>query len=116
MSPYVTHRRADVWPNPEGFDPDRFLPGVGTDRPRFAYVPFGGGPHLCIGNSFALVEAQLILATVAQRYHLALVPGQEITVAPLVTLRPKHGMRMSLHPVSPTEASSPAAVHVAPLQ
>jgi len=98
MSPYVTHRRADVWPNPEGFDPERFLSGADADRPRFAYVPFGGGPHLCIGNSFALVEAQLILATVAQRYRLALVPGQEITVAPLATLRPKHGMQMTLHP------------------
>lgn len=104
MSPYVTHRRADVWPNPEGFDPDRFLPGADADRPRFAYVPFGGGPHGCIGNSFALVEAQLILATVAQRYRLALVPGQEIAIAPLVTLRPKYGMHMALYPVSPAIA------------
>jgi cytochrome P450 len=67
-------------------------------RPRFAYFPFGGGPHLCIGQAFALVEAQLIVASIAQRYCLSLVPGQQIEVAPLVTLRPKHGMLMHLQP------------------
>ncbi|MDQ2784345.1 MAG: cytochrome P450 [Chloroflexota bacterium] len=97
MSPYVTHRRANEWPNPEGFDPERFMPEAHAARPRFAYFPFGGGPHLCIGQSFALVETQLIVATVAERYRLALVPGQHIEVAPLVTLRPKHGMFM--HPI-----------------
>lgn len=96
MSPYATHRLPHLWPNPEGFDPDRFLPGADEGRHRFAYFPFGGGPHLCIGNTFALVEAQLIVATVAQRYRLALVPGQAIEVAPLVTLRPKHGMHMTV--------------------
>jgi cytochrome P450 len=96
MSPYVTHRRSACWPNPEGFDPERFLPAVVAARPRFAYFPFGGGPHLCIGNTFALVESQLIVATVAQRYRLALIPGQRIEVAPLVTLRPKDGMLMAL--------------------
>ena len=96
MSPYATHRLPAVWPNPEGFDPDRFLPGAEAGRHRFAYFPFGGGPHLCIGNHFALTEAALIVATVAQRYRLALVPGQAVEVAPLVTLRPKHGMHMAL--------------------
>jgi cytochrome P450 len=96
MSPYVTHRRADCWPNPEGFDPERFRPKEAMTRPRFAYFPFGGGPHLCIGNTFALVEAQLIVATIARRYRLALIPGQRIEVAPLVTLRPKYGMQMAL--------------------
>ncbi len=96
MSPYVTHRRAAEWPNPEGFDPERFTPEASAARPRFAYFPFGGGPHLCIGQAFALVEAQLIVASIAQRYRLSLVPGQQIEVAPLVTLRPKHGMFMHL--------------------
>lgn len=96
MSPYVTHRRANEWPNPEGFDPERFTPEENAARPRFAYFPFGGGPHLCIGQSFALVEAQLIIASIAQRYRLALTPGQQIEVAPLVTLRPKRGMLMHL--------------------
>ncbi len=98
MSPYLTHRRAENWPNPEGFDPERFTPEASAARPRFAYFPFGGGPHLCIGNTFALIEAQLIVACVAQRYRLALVPGQRIEVAPLVTLRPKDGVRMMLNP------------------
>lgn len=117
MSPYVTHRHADLWPNPEGFDPERFLPGADTDRPRFAYLPFGGGPHLCIGNTFALVETQMILATVAQRYRLALLPGQDIAVSPLVTLRPKHGMRMMLSAATPIArngqpyAQSPSIAH-----
>ncbi len=97
MSPYVTHRRPDAWQNPEGFDPERFAPEAKAARHRFAYFPFGGGPHLCIGNTFALVEAQLIVATVAQRYALALVPGQRIEVAPLVTIRPKFGMHIHLN-------------------
>ena len=96
MSPYVTHRRVNEWPNPEGFDPDRFTPEENAARPRFAYFPFGGGPHLCIGQSFALVEAQLIVASIAQRYRLALTLSQQIEVAPLVTLRPKHGMLMRI--------------------
>jgi cytochrome P450 len=96
MSPYITQRHVGHWPNPEGFDPERFTPEASAARHRFAYFPFGGGPHLCIGNAFALTEAQLIVATVAQRYRLALVPGQRIEVAPLVTLRPKHGMMMTL--------------------
>ncbi len=96
MSPYITQRHAGHWPNPEGFDPERFTPEASAARHRFAYFPFGGGPHLCIGNTFALTEAQLIVATVARRYRLALVPGQRIEVAPLVTLRPKHGMMMTL--------------------
>ena len=65
-------------------------------RPRFAYYPFGGGPRLCIGNHFALVEAGLVIAAVAQRYSLRLVPGQQIEVEPSVTLRPKHGLMMTL--------------------
>jgi cytochrome P450 len=96
MSPYLTHRRTDDWPNPEGFDPERFSPETSAARHRFAYFPFGGGPHLCIGQSFALVEAQLIVAAIARRYRLALVPGQQIEVAPLVTLRPKEGMLMHI--------------------
>jgi cytochrome P450 len=96
-SPYVTHRLPEFWPNPEGFDPERFAAGADAGRPRFAYFPFGGGPRLCIGNNFALVEAQLVLATVAQRYRLDLTPGQAIEPEPSVTLRPKHGLWMTAH-------------------
>lgn len=94
LSPYVTHRREDLWPNPEGFDPHRFAPGNGDDRPRFAYFPFGGGPRLCIGQNFALMEATLILAMVMQRYRLDLVPGRPVDPNPRGTLRPRPGVWM----------------------
>lgn len=93
MSPYITHRHPDFWNEPERFDPERFL-GEGPERHRYAYFPFGGGPHLCIGNNFALLEAQLVLATIAQRFQLALVPGHPVAMEPLVTLRARYGMRM----------------------
>ena len=95
-SPYVTHRQAAVWPEPEVFDPDRFAEARVAERPRFAFYPFGGGPRLCIGDQFALTEARLIIASVAQRYRLRLVPGHPIAVEPGVTLRPKHGLLMKL--------------------
>lgn len=98
LSSYITHRHPDFWENPEGFDPERFSPEHSAGRPRYAYFPFGGGPRQCIGNGFALQEAQLILATVAQRYHLDLVPGHPIALHPLITLRPRYGIRMTLRP------------------
>ncbi|GIV95852.1 MAG: cytochrome P450 [Herpetosiphonaceae bacterium] len=94
FSPYVVHRHPSFWENPEGFDPERFTPERSAGRPRFAYLPFGGGPRLCIGNNFALMEAQLILATLAQRYQLELVPGHRVEPEPLITLRPRYGLRM----------------------
>jgi cytochrome P450 len=97
LSPWVTHRHPAFWPNPEGFDPERFTPQVEQTRPRYAYFPFGGGPRLCIGNNFAMMEAQLVLATVLQRVSAALVPGHPVVPQPLITLRPAHGLRMSLH-------------------
>jgi cytochrome P450 len=93
LIPYVVHRRPSLWPEPERFDPERFRPEVAADRPRFAYFPFGGGPRHCIGQQFALLEAQLILATVMRRYRVELVPGQQIVPEPLITLRPKPGIR-----------------------
>ncbi len=71
-----------------------------TNRPPFVYFPFGGGPRLCIGKQFALTEAPLILATVAQRFALRLVPGHPVALEPLITLRPRHGLAMTLHPRS----------------
>ena len=67
-------------------------------RHRYAYFPFGGGPRFCIGSSFAMLEAQLIVATIAQKYELYLVPEHPVEVEPLVTLRPKFGMMMTLRP------------------
>ena len=97
LSPYVTHRRTDLWPNPESFDPERFAPESGNGRPRFAYYPFGGGPRLCIGNNFALMEATLVVAMTMQRYRLDLMPGQTVKAHPKGTLRPRPGVWMTPH-------------------
>lgn len=86
---YITHRHADFWDRPDEFIPERFAPGQTTGRQRFAYFPFGGGPRLCIGNNFALTEAQLVLAAVAQTYRLRLVSPAAIEPDPTVTLRPR---------------------------
>jgi cytochrome P450 len=97
LSPYLTHRHPDFWPHPERFEPERFEPERVKDRHRFAYFPFGGGPHLCIGETFAMTEATLVLATLAQRFRLDLAPGAHVEPAPLVTLRPRDGLPMRLH-------------------
>ena len=96
LSPWVSHRNPKQWPNPLGFDPDRFTPDQERERPRYAYFPFGGGPHLCIGQPFAMMEAVLILAAVLQRVSVSLVPGRPVVPQPLVTLRPKNGVWMRL--------------------
>jgi cytochrome P450 len=95
---HVLHRHPAFWEEPERFDPDRFTPERSAHRPRYAYIPFGGGPRLCIGNSLAMMEAQLVLATVAQRYSLRVVPGHPVEPQVLVTPRPRHGLPMTLHP------------------
>jgi cytochrome P450 len=89
ISSYVTHRHPAFWEQPDVFDPERFHPERATNRPRFAYFPFGGGPRLCIGNHFALMEAHIALAMIAQRYVLRLIPGQVVKPHPGLTLRPK---------------------------
>jgi cytochrome P450 len=94
---YVTHRHPAFWDDPERFDPDRFLPERIAALPRYAYFPFAGGPHQCIGNEFAIMEAQLVLAMVAQRYRLSLVPGNSVEPDPIFTLRPRPGVVMALH-------------------
>lgn len=98
LSPYVTHHRADVWENPEGFEPERFAPGQESERERYAYYPFGGGPRLCIGNNFALLEAHLIITMIAQRFRLDLVPGHPVKPKPVATLHPDPGVWVTLHP------------------
>jgi cytochrome P450 len=92
--PYVLHRLPAFWPNPDQFDPERFLPERSADRPKFAYIPFGAGPRQCIGNQFALIETQLSVATFAQSYRLHLPPGHRADPWPLITLRPRFGMPM----------------------
>ncbi len=93
LSPFVLHRLPEHWRDPEAFQPERWA-DEGAHRPRCAYLPFSQGPRKCIGDGFALMEAQLILATVLQRVHLELVPGQQVTPEPLITLRPKGGVQV----------------------
>jgi len=96
MSPYVLHRDARYFANPERFDPDRWTPEFKAALPPFAYFPFGGGPRRCIGDSFAWMELVLVVATIARRWSLALEPGHPVETQPVVTLRAKHGMRMKV--------------------
>jgi len=96
ISPYVVHRQSEFWPEPEQFRPGRFLSGPAH---RFAYIPFGAGPRLCIGYQFATLEAQLIIARVLQQYELELVYPQTVRMDALVTLRPHGGLPMRLRRV-----------------
>lgn len=97
MSPYTAHRRPASWENPEGFDPERFASERSKGREQFAYFPFGGGPRICLGKRFALMEAELVLATVAQKWRLDLVPGPPVGTKPTISLRPHRSIMMTLH-------------------
>jgi cytochrome P450 len=99
ISPYITHRHQRYWERPEEFDPDRFDPRTSPPRDPFTYFPFGGGPRLCIGHNLALMEAQLIIGTVAQRYRLQLVPGTQVEPERLFVLRPRNGLPMTIRRV-----------------
>lgn len=96
LSPYVTHRHPEFWEAPDRFDPQRFSAERKAQRPRYAYIPFGGGPRMCIGSNFAMTEATLILAMIVQRFRLDHVPEHPVELEPLITLRPRHGMVMRL--------------------
>jgi cytochrome P450 len=96
VSPWVLHRHRLLWEHPERFDPERFSAVSSAKRPRFAYLPFGGGPRVCIGATLAMTEAILILAVLAQRFRLRLKEGQQVTLQARITLRPKNGMMILL--------------------
>ncbi len=100
LSPYITHRHPAFWKHPEAFDPERFAPVQAAGRPHYAYFPFGGGPRICIGNNFALMEMQLVLATLSQHYQLRLVPGHPVEPEALLSLRPRAGLPMTLQHTS----------------
>ncbi len=89
LNQYTTHRHPEFWERPEEFDPERFTPEKIKSRPKFSYFPFGGGARVCIGQNLALLEAQLAIATIAQRYQIDLSPGQNIIPDPTFTLIPK---------------------------
>jgi len=94
--PWILHRKPSLWHNPDRFEPERFSPERSASRPRYTYIPFGAGPRICIGAAFAIEEALLILATIAQRYRLRLKPGHRVEPQGLITLRPRHGLPMTL--------------------
>ena len=96
---YVTHRHPDFWAAPDKFDPERFTPAAVAARPRYSYFPFGGGPRQCIGNNFALMEMHLVVAAIAQRFRLRLVPTHPVEAEPSITLRPRHGIKVTLHEI-----------------
>ena len=96
MSQAVMHYDTRFWSDPERFDPDRWTPEAEAERPKFAYFPFGGGPRVCIGEQFAWMEEMLLLATLGQQWRMRLAPDQVIATQPIITLRPKFGMRMIL--------------------
>lgn len=98
VCPFVTHRHPATWPNPEGFDPDRFAPEAAAGRHRHAYLPFAAGPHKCIGMGLAYMELHLILPMVLQHFELDLAPGFEPGFDPAVTLGTKNGLVMDLRP------------------
>jgi cytochrome P450 len=101
LVPFVIHRHPEFWPNPEAFDPDRFLPERAEGRHRCAYVPFGGGPRLCIGMHFAIMEALTIVALVSRRYRLDRVAGPPVQPEASFTLRPKGGVWVKAIPRNP---------------
>jgi cytochrome P450 len=94
IAPWVLHRHRQLWQDPGRFDPERFAPEQAAARPRFAYLPFGGGRRICIGAAFAMAEATLLLATIGQRCRLRLMPGYPVEPQGLITLRARHGMKM----------------------
>lgn len=114
FSPYAIHRHERYWPEPDRFDPDRWAPGATpADRPKHAYIPFGGGPRTCIGEPFAWMEGVLILASIAQQWQADLEPGHVVDQEPLITLRPRYGMRMTVTARGARPSTQSDALHAA---
>lgn len=96
LAPWNTHRDPRFWKEAETYRPQRFLSGELEGQPRYAYFPFSGGPRVCIGNAFAMMEAKIILAAVNQQFRLSALPGDEVEMEPTITLRPRNGLRMRI--------------------
>jgi cytochrome P450 len=94
ISTYAMHRDPALFPDPERFDPERFSPEREAQIPKYAYLPFGAGPRVCIGNVFAMMETRILLATILQRWKLTLAPGQTVRAEQLFTIRPRGGLKM----------------------
>ena len=98
VSPYVLHRHRLLWADPDAFDPGRFLEGAPHKIDRYAYLPFGIGPRMCIGAGFALQEATIVLATIMKNFSVALAPGQSVYPLQRFTLRPRDPLMMNVRP------------------
>ena len=94
--PYFSQRHPDFWEKPEQFYPEHFSEELSAKRPRHAFIAFSSGPRICLGNTFALTEMQLILATLAQQYRVSLAPQYQMELEPLLALRPKNGVLVSI--------------------
>lgn len=97
ISPYTLHRHRGHWSDPETFDPDRFGPGAGDSRHRYAYIPFGAGPRYCVGSNLGTMEVVLVAAMVAREHRLEAVPGHRVIADAMLTLRARHGLPMTVH-------------------
>jgi cytochrome P450 len=107
VAPWLLHRHRRLWDKPDHFMPDRFLPENAASRDRFSYIPFAVGPRVCAGMAFALTEAVLCLAVLAQRFTLRLRPGTVVEPVARLTLRPRGGLPMSIHPRAATSRTAP---------
>ena len=94
LSIYELHRHPEFWKDPDKFDPDRFLAEKNKDRSKFEYLPFGAGPRMCIGNHFAIMEIMLLIAMMIRKFDFELLEGHPVIPEPLITLRPKHGVKL----------------------
>jgi len=106
LSPYVLHRNPRIWPNPEAFMPERFSADEVARRDKTTFVPFGGGPRMCIGANFALTELQLLVARTYQRYRLNTLPGFKLNLEPMISLRPVGGVMMQVRDTQKAEQSA----------
>jgi len=97
VSPFTLHRHPDFWPSPQSFQPERFDPRHPAARPRYAYIPFGAGPRFCVGNHLGMMEATLVIAMLVRDLRLATVPGHEVTPEPMLSLRVRGGLPMTVH-------------------
>ncbi len=111
ISPYLVHRHPEFWDEPDAFEPGRFAPEKSIGRPRYAYIPFGGGPRVCVGRPFAMMEIRLVVAMVTQAFRLHLVPEHRVEPEAVVGLRPRHGLLMTVE-----ERSIPDKASRGPLQ
>jgi enediyne biosynthesis protein E7 len=98
ICPYLLHRHPRFWDEPTRFDPERFAPDKSAGRNRYSYIPFGAGPRFCVGNSLGMMEATIVLAAVARELRLKKVPDYKVVGEPMLTLRVRGGLPMTVHP------------------